>query len=123
MDLAHPYRIKAWRRKLGLTQSDLAERLAVTATTVSRWERGQACPRPRYLAQLAGVLEIPRDTLRKSLARHVGSPARVRVAAQHIARALDTIAAEHGFEPRPRRPGPGSHHTSPTGKVEVSVAR
>lgn len=74
----------------------------MTPTTVSRWERGEARPRMRYIEQLAGVLEVPRDTLRGSLGREVPSPPRVRNAARRIARALDTLA-EAGFARRSRR--------------------
>ena len=99
-----PYhRIRTARRKRGLTQTDLADRLAVTPTTVSRWERGEARPRTRYLEQLAGVLEVPRDALRPSLARVLASPPHVKNAARRIAQALDTLAAESGFARRSRR--------------------
>lgn len=103
MERTPHHRIRTVRRKRGLTQTDLAGRLAVTPTTVSRWERGEARPRARYLAQLAGVLDVPRDTLRLPLAREIASPTRVRNAAQRIARALDTLAAESGFARRSRR--------------------
>lgn len=32
--------LKEWRRKLGLTQEDLARRLGVIRLTVARWETG-----------------------------------------------------------------------------------
>jgi SNF2 family DNA or RNA helicase/DNA-binding XRE family transcriptional regulator len=43
-----PEWIKALRAELGLTQSQLADRLGVTVVTVSRWENGQS--RPNRLA-------------------------------------------------------------------------
>ncbi len=41
--------IKSIRRKLGLTQKELAAKLKVDAITVSRWERGEQ--RPKIQAQ------------------------------------------------------------------------
>ena len=36
--------IAAERKRQGLTQRQLAERLHVTDKAVSKWERGQGCP-------------------------------------------------------------------------------
>jgi len=41
--------IKELRKKLGLTQKELAARMKVDAITVSRWERGEQ--RPSQLAE------------------------------------------------------------------------
>lgn len=106
MERTPHHRIRTARRKRGLTQTDLAGRLAVTPTTVSRWERGEARPRTRSLEQLAGVLEVPRDTLRPSHAREIASPPRVRNASRRIAKALDLLEAESGFARRSRRAPP-----------------
>lgn len=48
--------IRAWRRRVGLTQEGLAEALSVTFSTVSRWENGHVRPSKlawRALQQLA----------------------------------------------------------------------
>lgn len=48
--------IKALRKKLGLTQKELAARVRVDAITVSRWERGEQHPSTlaeRQLTRLA----------------------------------------------------------------------
>lgn len=45
--------IKALRKRLGLTQKVLADRLGVDAITVSRWERGEYKPSGLALRQLA----------------------------------------------------------------------
>ena len=37
-------RIEENRKKLGLTQDQLAEKLGVTAQAVSKWENDQSCP-------------------------------------------------------------------------------
>lgn len=45
------------RKKLGIRQIPLAERLGTTQSTVSRWERGEIPP-ARYHAALIEILEI-----------------------------------------------------------------
>lgn len=50
--------IQVRRRKMGLTQSDLAEMLYVTPKAVSRWERGVGFPDIKLLEPLADALEI-----------------------------------------------------------------
>jgi DNA-binding XRE family transcriptional regulator len=57
--LEHPgtaARIQRRRRALGLTITELARRLDVTRTTVSRWEKGTTIPHPRQRDALAAVL-------------------------------------------------------------------
>lgn len=49
-------RIKAGREALSLTQVQLAERLGVEQTTVSRWEAGLTAPYRDRQVQLATVL-------------------------------------------------------------------
>ncbi len=41
-----PRQIKALRRKLGISQSELARRLAVGRSAVNNWERGREKPLP-----------------------------------------------------------------------------
>ena len=50
--------IQARRHALGLTQAALAERLGVTANTVTRWERGELRPmHPALVARQLARLE------------------------------------------------------------------
>jgi len=61
------------RKRLGLTQAALAERLAVTPTTVARWERGELPihePRARHIRLFART-ERPRPGPAKAPARGV----------------------------------------------------
>jgi DNA-binding transcriptional regulator YiaG len=54
--------IRAWRRRVGLTQEGLAEALSVTFSTVSRWENGHVRPSKlawRALQQLAAERGCP----------------------------------------------------------------
>lgn len=47
------------RRTAGITQAELGEALGVTATTVSRWERGERQPRGRHaVAYLNALREL-----------------------------------------------------------------
>ncbi len=49
------------RKKKGLTQSDLGDRLGVTFQAVSKWERGETLPDTSLLPDLANVLETTVD--------------------------------------------------------------
>lgn len=40
------------RTRLGIDQSDVAEKLGVSKTTISRWERGESIPTGEYLVKL-----------------------------------------------------------------------
>lgn len=51
------------RKKNGLTQEALAERLGVTYQAVSKWENGQSCPDIALLPQLADVYGVTIDSL------------------------------------------------------------
>jgi superfamily II DNA or RNA helicase/DNA-binding transcriptional regulator YiaG len=48
----YPARIKQFRARLGLTQTELAARLGVAFATVNRWENGQTKPSPLSWKQL-----------------------------------------------------------------------
>lgn len=65
--------IREFRRRLGWTQWDLAERLGVDQGTVSRWERGVESPRPGSSAELRRL--ILQDDESRALKRY---EARVR---------------------------------------------
>ena len=55
--------IAAMRKALGLTQSELGDRLGVSYQAVSKWERGEALPDVGLLLDLAGVLRTTVDSL------------------------------------------------------------
>ncbi len=48
----YPERIKRFRKRFGLTQVELAQRLGVSFTTVNRWENGQTRPSPLAWSRL-----------------------------------------------------------------------
>lgn len=55
--------IAACRKKRGLTQQDLAEKLGITNKAVSKWETGQGMPDISILMELSELLEVPVDSL------------------------------------------------------------
>ncbi len=56
-------RIIANRKRIGLTQDKLAEKLGVTAQAVSKWENDQSCPDITMLPKLAEIFGITTDAL------------------------------------------------------------
>ncbi len=56
-------RIVQHRKRLGLTQDQLAEKLGVTAQAVSKWENDQSCPDITMLPKLAQIFGITTDAL------------------------------------------------------------
>ena len=56
-------RIMQNRKRLGLTQDALAEKLGVTAQAVSKWENDQSCPDITMLPRLAAIFGTTTDAL------------------------------------------------------------
>ncbi len=56
-------RIVAHRKRLGLTQDALAEKLGITAQAVSKWENDLSCPDISMLPKLAEIFGITTDEL------------------------------------------------------------
>ncbi len=55
--------IKIYRRKTGMTQEEMANRLGVTAPAVNKWEKGNTLPDIALLAPIARLLGITTDEL------------------------------------------------------------
>ena len=55
--------IQEQRRKLGLTQEQIAEYLGVSTPAVSKWEKGITSPDIGLLPHLARLLKIDLNTL------------------------------------------------------------
>lgn len=51
------------RKKKGLTQSELAEKMNVTDKAVSKWERDLSCPDVNTISRLAEVLDVSVEEL------------------------------------------------------------
>lgn len=56
-------RILYHRKRLGLTQDQLAERMGVTAQAVSKWEHDLSCPDVTTVPRLAELFGISTDEL------------------------------------------------------------
>ena len=56
-------RISSYRKLLGLTQEQLAEKLGITAQAVSKWENDISCPDITMLPKLADIFSVTTDTL------------------------------------------------------------
>ena len=56
-------RIAYHRKRLGLTQDALAEKLGITAQAVSKWENDLSCPDIAIIPQLAAIFGITTDAL------------------------------------------------------------
>ena len=55
--------IASLRKKKGMTQSQLAEKMNVTDKAVSKWERDLSCPDVNTISKLADVLDTSVDEL------------------------------------------------------------
>jgi sugar/nucleoside kinase (ribokinase family) len=62
-DIHISHNIARLRRKMGLTQTELADRLYVSNKTVSKWERGAGYPETPQLVRLADLFGVSLDTL------------------------------------------------------------
>ena len=55
--------IRSFRKSLGFTQEQLAERLGITLAAVSKWERGSSEPDLAHIMDLAEIFHISVDAL------------------------------------------------------------
>lgn len=56
-------RIKAARKRAGMTQQDLADRLKISYVGVSQWESGRRNPKKGTLERIAEILNVPLSSL------------------------------------------------------------
>ncbi len=56
-------RLRALRRKSGLTQIELAKKIDVSNLTVFRWEAGERSPRMEEVRRIASALHVTEDEL------------------------------------------------------------
>lgn len=60
---AFAVRLQRLRIRAGLSQAEVAERMAVSAPSVSGWEKGRARPKHGRMAALAEILGVPTSEL------------------------------------------------------------
>ena len=59
----HASRIRDLRKRAGLTQADLAQRLGVDTSLISRWEKGEREPSPQQTMDIARAVGVTLDFL------------------------------------------------------------
>lgn len=67
--------ISSYRKKRGLTQEELADKLGVTNQSVSKWESAQCCPDISLIPKIADIFEISIDELfgRETLVNNISA--------------------------------------------------
>ena len=60
-----PSKLRDLRKKHGLSQKELAEKLMTTQAKVASWENGDSVPDISYIAKLAVLYDVPADYLLK----------------------------------------------------------
>lgn len=86
------------RKDLGLSQSELAQKLGVTAKAISRWERGVGFPDIRLLEPLADALNITLIELMQSKRMEPSLPAE-----RAISMVSDSVASIEEQKERTRK--------------------
>lgn len=97
------------RRREGMSQEQLADRLAVTRQSVSKWESGAAMPELNKLVAISDLFGVSVDYLVKN---HIEEPAPTAATESDTARIeqkLDALASDYH-----RSWGPYYHYTSKT---------
>ena len=76
--------IAAYRKRAGLTQAGLAEKLNYSDKAVSKWERGESIPDVLTLAQLAEQFEITVNDLLVDFDQLPGNPGKLEKAMTQV---------------------------------------
>ena len=84
--------IKKYRKEIGLTQEEMANRLGVTTPAVNKWENGNSNPDIELLAPIARLLHISLDTLMSF--REELTAAEI----EEIIRQMDHMFSEEGYD-------------------------
>ena len=56
-----PFRIKKLRLLTGLSQTEFGEKINISQTTISMWEKGRSEPSERSLERIVKAYELPFD--------------------------------------------------------------
>ena len=84
--------IKKYRKELGYTQEEMANRLGVTTPAVNKWENGNSNPDIELLAPIARLLHISLDIL---LSFHENL---TDLEIEELIHKMDKMFSEEGFE-------------------------
>lgn len=84
--------IKKYRKELGYTQEEMANRLGVTTPAVNKWENGNSNPDIELLAPIARLLHISLDTL---LSFHENL---TDIEIEDLIHKMDKMFSEEGYE-------------------------
>ena len=88
--------IRSYRKSLGFTQEQLAERLGITLGAVSKWERGSSEPDLSYIMDLAELFHVSVDALIGFSMRGTDADTEAdRIEALSKTLPIETIAAEY----------------------------
>lgn len=71
--------MKKLREEKGLSQNEIAKRMYVTRTTVSRWESGHRLPDAAMITRLSGVLDVDVNLLISAAAQSDENPVVIMV--------------------------------------------
>jgi DNA-binding transcriptional regulator YiaG len=63
-----PARIRSLRRRLGLSQGELAALIGVNRATANMWEKGKIKPKEDKMAPFKGLMKIAKEDVKKLLA-------------------------------------------------------
>ena len=82
------------RKKQGMTQLELAEKMCVTDKAVSKWERDLSCPAVSSLPRLAELLGVSTDALLRGAApKETARSGKLGLAFKAVAAAMGIAAA------------------------------
>ena len=84
--------IKKYRKAIGITQEEMANRLGVTTPAVNKWENGNSNPDIELLAPIARLLQISLDTLLSFHEKLSGKEI------EELIREMDAMFSRDGYE-------------------------
>lgn len=86
------------RKKAGISQDVLAERLEVSRQAVSKWERDEAMPETDKLLRIARLFGVTTDYLLENNVPSYDSQANRSLSTNRILHRLETFIRRHGYK-------------------------
>lgn len=102
--------LKELREQAGYTQVEMAERLGVSAATVSNWENEKFTPPISAINQLTALLPVSAEVLLRRLGVTLSAPSAAKLPAQLVSKLLAMPPAQLAAltEFLPGEPGSGN---------------